>query len=384
MDSILILGVEDSKLIGFFKKMGYALVESSNTSEIPKIVGTNLIDLILIDTRLDIDGIELCQFLRSEELTKTVPIIFISDDPKQMAELKEQQLKTIEYVTAPYSVGRLVSVVATQLRLRKFAGADEMAASIGEMNAALRDLNEKFKHELEEARKIQQILLPEKLPSDDRFELAVSYEPLEEVGGDWFYAEMKESGNMAVQIADVTGHGLQAAFIGSMTKLAMVAAETEQPHELLREMNRLMAPQCPDGKFVTMFSYLYNPANGQLDYARAGHLPGFLLKRSQNEVVHLMGDGFAVGFFEDSEFTPETAIMDVDDILVIMTDGIPEGQNMARENYGYDHFSNMMVNSKPSYTAAEILATIIGDFEKFRGERILKDDVTVITLKRLK
>jgi sigma-B regulation protein RsbU (phosphoserine phosphatase) len=384
LDSILTLGIEDEKLFKFFKKMGYALVQSDNPKELPAVFGTNVVDLILLNSELDIDTAELCQFIRAQDLSKDVPIIFIYSDAERKAAVAEMKLNRIEFVSAPYSVGKLASIIATQLRLRKFAGADDLSASLGEMNAALRDLTEKFKKDLQEARGIQQSLLPKELPKDDRYDIAASYQPLEEVGGDWFYVEKKDEDKVAVQIADVTGHGLQAAFICSMTKLAMEAAGRTLPHELLAEMNRLLAPQCPDGKFVTMFSYLYDPETGKLNYARAGHLPGFLLKRADNEVVQLLGDGFAVGFFDDSEFSAEETVMDPGDVLVIMTDGIPEGQNMARETYGYDHFSKIMIDAKPSYSAAEIIASIIGDFESYRQDRILKDDVTLIALKRLK
>src|SRR4029079_8459183 len=138
-----------------------------------------------------------------------------------------------------------------------------------------------------EARSIQLALLPTSLPKSSKFEIAASYQPLEEVGGDWYYARTEKSGQVSMVIADVTGHGLSAAFIGTMTKLAMTAADRENPAERLFHMNRLMAPQLPDGRFVTMPSVLYTPETGEVQAGRAGHPPALLLHTATNEVVRL-------------------------------------------------------------------------------------------------
>ncbi|MCB0332850.1 MAG: SpoIIE family protein phosphatase [Bdellovibrionales bacterium] len=383
-DTILIVASEDAKLKAFLKKMGHQLLISDDGMDLAEQVAGQIVDLVILEGSGEDTSVELCSFLRTEEVTKEVPILFVSHSPLQASEIKERGVDLIEYIDSPYSVGSMVSRVATMLRLRKFAGREEEKASLGEVNAALRDLNERFKKELEEARHIQQGLLPKSLPKDDRFDMAASYEPLEEVGGDWFFIEKKSSGKIAVQIADVTGHGLSAAFIGSMTKLAMVAANKELPNELLEEMNRLMAPQIPDGKFVTMFSYLYDPESGHLHYARGGHPPGLLLKRAEGEVLELKGDVFAVGFFEEGMYTAEESQMAPGDILVVMTDALPEGQNMSGEYYGFERMSNLMKNSSPDISCGKLLKAIIQDFETFRDGRVLKDDTTLIALKRTK
>jgi len=132
-----------------------------------------------------------------------------------------------------------------------------------------------------------------------------------------------------------------------------------------------------------MFAYAYDPETALLDYARAGHLPGFLLVREKGEVVELFGDGFAGGFFEDAEFSAEQTTLGVGDVLIILTDGITEVLNMGGVMYGHERLKEVMLSAPESVGAAEMLGVIIEDFEEYRGERILKDDVTVIALKRL-
>jgi sigma-B regulation protein RsbU (phosphoserine phosphatase) len=246
----------------------------------------------------------------------------------------------------------------------------------------LRDFTEKFKRELDEARAIQQSLLPKTLPHDPRFEIAALYEPLEEVGGDWFYIDQSSSGKLRVQIADVTGHGLSAAFIGSMTKLAMMAAGEEAPAALLTRMNALMAAQIPEGKFVTMFSYALDPVSGALRYARAGHPQGLLFRAETGEVEELHGEGFPVGFFEDSHYEEREAQLSSGDFIVVLTDCIPEAQNMGGETYGFERLRESLIRvGKTAKTPSEVIAKLVDDFENFRAGRILKDDVTLIVLR---
>ena len=186
-----------------------------------------------------------------------------------------------------------------------------------------------------------------------------------------------------MQVADVTGHGLSAAFIGSMTKLALVAANKEKPDELLKEMNRLMAAQIPSGRFVTMATATYFPDTGKIMFARAGHPPALLLQRRTNTVKQLMGDGFAIGFFDDSSYSIVEEQMEVGDALLLYTDGISEAQNLSNATYGLDRLSAALLNTSPDDSTADILGKVLDDFDTFRQERMLKDDVTLIALRRL-
>lgn len=384
MDRILAVGVEDKKFLAFLEKLGHELMIPGKDYELTSMLSGSIIDLIILDSRTHPDCVDLCIFFADQDGSKGVPILLLSDHRVHDLKIKEAGVEGVEIIEIPYAIGSVASRVATMLRLRKMAGKDETTATLAEMNAALRELNKHFSKELDEARSIQQSLLPAGLPKDPRYQIAASYEPLEEVGGDWYYVDTTPTGKLAVQIGDVTGHGLSAAFIGSMTKLAMIAADKELPHELLGAMNRLMAPNIPEGKFVTMFSYLYDPDTGELNFARAGHLPGFLLRAARGEVEQLMGEGFAVGFFEEAEYSEEATTIEVGDTLVILTDAIPESVNMNNEAYGFDRLSESMLKVDANGTVVDMLTRIIEDFEHFREGRLLKDDVTMVALKRVK
>jgi sigma-B regulation protein RsbU (phosphoserine phosphatase) len=306
----------------------------------------------------------------------------ISGASLQTAE-RESGLRDVEVIESPFSVGALASRIALTLRLRKVAGRDERRGSLAEINATLRDNNAKFKKEFEEARTIQQSLLPRTLPRDSRIDIAVSYQPLDEVGGDWYFAQAYPDKKIALQIADVSGHGLSAAFIGSMAKLAMTVAATTQPDELLAGMNKLLAPQIPPGRFVTMGGCLYDPETGTVRWARAGHPPALIVRAGTNEVTQLLGDGFAVGFFEDSEYTLIEERLAVGDALLMFTDGVSEAQDRSGEAFGIGRLSRALAEANTQPSCGSMLMKILDAFDSFRGERLLRDDITLVLLKRV-
>jgi len=382
MDSILYIGSDEEKLPKFLQKLGYTVVVPNGSNSLPEITGNQQLDLLLLDGRLNPDANEFFAFLKTQESTKTLPLVYLAgEESDEHAREQWQHYERLEIIRSPFSIGAIAGKIATQLRLRKFAGRDELKSNLAEVNATLRDYNQRFKKELEEARAIQQSLLPQKLPSDARMQLAVSYQPLEGVGGDWYFAQKIEGDLLTLQVADVTGHGLAAAFVGSMAKLAMAAVKRIQPDELLAEMNRLMAPQIPEGRFVTMGSYLYDPASGKIKCGRAGHPPALLHRAATNEVIQLMGEGFAIGFFEDSEYTSVEDQLAPGDSFLMFTDGISEAQNRSMATYGFDRLSGALQKAKGA--ASEMLNDILDDFDLFREERLLKDDVTVMLLKRV-
>ena len=381
MDSIFFLGRDSDTLPNFLERLGYSIIQPGEDTPLADFVSRSSMDLILIDGRItpDIEG--MCALFRGQPNTRTVPIVCISDKVFD-SEGNDEINGAIEVVQTPFSVGALASRIALTLRLRKLAGSDERKSSLAEINASLRDHNSKFKKELEEARSIQQSLLPRALPKDARIELAVSYQPLDEVGGDWYFANSTPSGEVSLQIADVSGHGLSAAFIGSMAKLAMTAAAKEAPHELLGEMNRLLAPQIPSGRFVTMGSCLYDPGSGRIRWARAGHPPALLLRRSSGAVSKLLGEGFAVGFFEDSSYSVVEDELQVGDLLLMFTDGVTEAQDLSGDAFGMDRLATALSLTQPEWSSADMLRSVLDAFDTFRGERLIRDDVTVILLKR--
>lgn len=382
MDTIFFLGDDSQQIPLFLRKLGYSVVGGSDSSSVSEVVAHNTLDLIVIDARISASAVELCAFFRSQEATRCVPIVCVAP-PDQGDVSQLEVIDKVELVPGTVSVGTLASRIATLLRLRKTAGSEEGQGTLAEMNAALRDHNARFQKDLEEARTIQQNLLPQNLPRDPRFAIAVSYHPLEQVGGDWYYVDFnKEREELQLHIADVSGHGLPAAFLASMAKLAMVAAERTEPDEILERINYFLLPQLPPGRFMTIGHALYKPDTGEVRWARAGHGPALLRRAATREVVQLYGEGFPIGFIDDAKYQLVSDRLQPGDVMVLYTDGMTEAQNRAMRQFGLENLCAVLKELPTTLPAGEMVGRIIDAFADFLEDRLLKDDVTLVLLKR--
>ncbi len=383
-DAVLLLGNEDEKLKRFLSRLGYRIFGCSGETPLPNVLASQSVDIIVIDARTDLDCGSLCDFLRTDDTTKRVPILFLGEQSAQIQKLKEEGYEKIDYLEGPISPGLVMSRLATLLRVGKISGLGERNASIAEVLAAQRDLNDKIKRELEQARHIQQSLLPVELPRDERFEIVATYRPLEEVGGDVYFVALQLDGRLLVHVADVTGHGMSAALIGSMTRLAFAAAPTSTAAEHLSGMNRLLTPLLPTGTFVTAESFYYNPSTNVAECARAGHPPYLYVSKAEKKVTRILPDGFPIGLLEDNDYAAAQVTLQAGDSLVLFTDGLTEAQNRSFECYGESRLNGSIVRAAECASAEEMLANIMGDFEDFIDGRRLKDDVTLLVLRRRK
>jgi sigma-B regulation protein RsbU (phosphoserine phosphatase) len=385
MDTVFFIGNNDDQIPKFLERLGYGVVGVDPQQSLAEVITTAQLDIILIDGRVTPnhnETVNLFDFLRSNEATRSIPIVCVAPNDG----ISLDQLATferVEILSHSASVGLLASRIATQLRLRKTAGSEETQSSLAEMNLALRDYNTRLKKDLEEAREIQRSLMPNKLPHDPRFELAASYHPLEEVGGDWYFVNLDETrSNLELHIADVSGHGLPAAFLASMAKLAMIAAQGLKPDKLLEKMNSYLQPQLPSGRFITSGHALYYPDSGEVLWARAGHGPALLRRAKSGRVEQLYGEGFPIGFAsgEPYELVRETLLPG--DLLVLYTDGLTEAQNREMEQFSLERLSHLIATTNAEDSAAKIVGSIIEALDNFLDERLLKDDVTLMLLKR--
>ncbi|HEY9127891.1 MAG TPA: PP2C family protein-serine/threonine phosphatase [Acidobacteriaceae bacterium] len=191
--------------------------------------------------------------------------------------------------------------------------------------------------ELELARRIQLSLLPAAFPESPHFHVAARYLPMSSVAGDLYdYLQIEPNtvpGKLGILIADVSGHGVPAALIASMVKMAASAqnSEAETPAELLTGMNRALSGNTQD-QFVTA-AYLYLDAQARsLHYAAAGH-PAMLLVRA-GQVEEIAANGFPLGIVRDMRYDGIHVPIEIRDRMILYTDGLLEARNASGQLFG--------------------------------------------------
>jgi len=137
-----------------------------------------------------------------------------------------------------------------------------------------------LEHELEIARRIQSSILPRALPSIRGLEMAARYVPMASVAGDFYDILAPDERHLCLLVADVSGHGLGAAILASMLKIAFASQQDDlhDPDRVLSGMNRALSGKL-ENNFVTAACLSLDIDTGNLRYAAAGHPPMFSLPK---------------------------------------------------------------------------------------------------------
>jgi phosphoserine phosphatase RsbU/P len=236
--------------------------------------------------------------------------------------------------------------------------------------------------ELETARRIQQSILPKGAPAVARLSVATHYEAMSEVAGDLFDFVVTPSGQLGVLVADVSGHGVPAAIVASMVKIALAVQEGEvaDPGAVLTRMNRALCGRF-DLAYVTAVFALIDPAEGTLTYASAGHPSPLLIRkgRSQTGSESLDDRGMVLGFLPDAGYSSSVVRgLGAGDRIVFYTDGITEAAGPAEEFYGDRRFQAFLA-AEHARPAVAFVEALVGDARQWAGADFA-DDVTVVVV----
>src|SRR6201996_1190472 len=168
-------------------------------------------DLILLDVMMpEMDGYEVCTRLKGDSHTRDIPVIFLTGQTESEDETRGFEVGAVDYIHKPFSPAVVRARVQTHLVLR---GTRELLAL--QLDA--------LHKELASARQIQLSILPTHLPQIEGLDIAARYIPASSIGGDFYDFIVIDEQHLGILIADVSGHGMAAALISSMLKIALSA-----------------------------------------------------------------------------------------------------------------------------------------------------------------
>ena len=225
-----------------------------------------------------------------------------------------------------------------------------------------------LEQEFHNARELQQVLVPENLPTLAGFSLTSAYRPAQEVGGDFFQIIPLDKASTLIVLGDVSGKGLKAAMAVSLIvgAVRMAAEATSSPAEILAALNRRLVGRLQGG-FATAIA-LRLDSNGACTLATAGHPAPFLNDTELDFPGSLPLGLEAAATFEEMRF--ELSELDQ---LALYTDGLLEARSHNGELYSFDRLKTLF-SSRPTAEQAAQAAVNFGQ----------DDDITVLTLTRLK
>jgi sigma-B regulation protein RsbU (phosphoserine phosphatase) len=237
--------------------------------------------------------------------------------------------------------------------------------------------------ELQEAREIQDSLLPKTLPEVAGYEMAATTQPLRFVGGDYYSVVRISDRHTVLCIADVAGKGLPAALLMSSVQAALqpLISQKLAPRELCHRLNRILCDRTPVGKFISFFYAVLDSAHNRLTYCNAGHNPPLLI-RADGASTELKAAGAVLGPFPDWLYEQSELQMRSGDTLLLFTDGLVEACNADEESFG-EHNLIRIARENPTSSAEELMGLLMRAAWQHGGNHF-QDDASLIVLKDIK
>ncbi len=265
------------------------------------------------------------------------------------------------------------------------AAANQTAISIE--NARLYEAETekiKLERDLIVAKKIQQQLLPQEIPTVHGLDIAGFMQPAMHVGGDYYDLIKVSPTKIFVVIADVSGKGLSASFYMSklQTMIRLYCTENKTPKDILIELNRHMFENLDKQWFITATIAFFDTSNKIVKLSRAGHTPIKLLR--DGEVKSFTPKGLGLGLERGDVFESTLTEIEIhlapNDLFLFTTDGIEEAMNENRQLFGEKRLERILKENS-SLDAKRILQKITENVNRFQNGNVANDDLTLVVIK---
>ena len=233
--------------------------------------------------------------------------------------------------------------------------------------------------ELQQAREIQQSLLPKEMPQIEGFEIEGAWEPARVVGGDYFDVIKLSDTKLGICIADVVGKSVSAALLMANVQASVRAFATASasPASLCARVNSVLCANIGTGKFVTMFYGVLDAQEKLLTYTSAGH-PQPILIGAREEVTQLDNGGAVLGVFPDWSYEDSVVRLSAGGRLLLFTDGITEAARPDGEEFGEQRIIEVM-RTHARESASELKAALLAEVSGFCASQF-SDDATLIVV----
>jgi serine phosphatase RsbU (regulator of sigma subunit) len=245
---------------------------------------------------------------------------------------------------------------------------------------------QKMERDLENARHIQETLLPKVLPTIDKLDLAGKMIPAMHVGGDYFDMIKVSDYKLFVVVGDVSGKGLSASFYMSklQTMIRLYCTEGRTPSDILVEVNKRIYDDIEKNWFITVVLALFDLEDGTVKICRAGHTPIIRIRNKKSELFQPTGIGIGLdkGEIFQSSLEEITLKLEPNDLFCFYSDGVTETMNPVNELYGIERLNELLVKNAEG-KCSEIQNELIKDLKYFQLSANQYDDITILFTKNL-
>ena len=347
---------------------GFATETVTHPSRVLRALETESFDAVLMDLNYTRDtiggaeGLDLVSKIRC--IDKVVPVVVMTAWSSVELAVDAMRRGASDFVQKPWENRDLLQKLQIQV-----ARAQEQ-----------RQAQRQHEEELQDAREIQDHLLPRTVPELANFEIAAFTRPLRVVGGDFYSVTPLDDRRTAICIADVAGKGMPAALLMSSLQASLQSLNTQnlEPAEMCRRLNRILCAVTPVGKFISLFYGVLDSQDRRLTYCNAGHNPPLVI-RADGTAAELSADGAVLGQFPDWLYRQNEAQFEDGDRLLLFTDGMVEASNAREESFEEQRLIQI-ARENPNSTATELVELLFSAALQHCDEHF-QDDASLIVLR---
>lgn len=265
----------------------------------------------------------------------------------------------------------------------------EVMSRMQESNKKLSDLNKKIMDEVRTAQSLQISLLPidKQREIQKIIDMEISYMPMQSVGGDYYDFYRLDKDQILILIGDASGHGVYAAMIWAMLKVEVEELIEEKAFKNLADAFSLLNMRITrilenTYSYATLFSCIINQKKHTLSFISAGHTDQLYFSREQDSVLHIRNKNPIIGTFKNAKYASDTITTQEGDILLLFTDGVPEGVNPQGQQLEHTRLQDMFLEAcHAGASAADTLNNILSELEEYSEGALQHDDRTIMVVR---
>ena len=378
---VLVVDDNDDKrfLLRSILDKNFIVLEAGDGASALAAINEEQPDVVLLDVLMpELDGFEVCRRMKANSHTAEIPVLFVSVlDPDQHV-VEGLELGGEDFISWPVNASELVARI--HARIRSYRPLSELRNVVEEQSRRLEEERRRKaarEFELEQARAVQQRFVTNLFPYGRGLKFAHRYRPSQMVGGDMFDVVAVGNDEIAIMMADVSGHGLPAALLTSVAKVLFRTGA--EPGFLLRWLNRQISSYLATGEFLTVFLGLWNAKSQKFSYAGAGHPTAMLLTHDSRRVERLCVSPGIVGVMADGEFPASSIQLSAGQRIVCYTDGITEAMNDQEELLGEDRLAGICADFS-NVPIATLVENAFREIDQFINDAPQRDDQAMLVL----
>jgi len=358
-------------MINFLAMEGYEIdIAPSGEKALSLIASGKAYDLVLLDVMMPVmSGYDVCREIRRGFTPYELPVLMLTARKSTLDRVTGFEVGAKDYITKPYDKQELLSRAGNLVGLKRSVHDHKKLSAI--------------EHELSIAREIQKNILPRETPSIKGLDIRVNYSSLYEVGGDFYDFNTINGSRCGIFIADVSGHGIPAAIISSMLKVAFVLNrdKSDSPVAIISSINGALFSNTY-GLFITANYTVIDLAKKKMVSCNAGHWPVILYRKSTDEVFEIRARGVFMGLLKESKYSEVETPLLPGDRIIFYTDGIIEQRNQDQVMFGEDNFMAAIRECR-DISAGEFIDRTFDKLDKWatvKGSPLYEDDITMVVV----